>query len=72
MFLGKFEVGKRYRFNKELLSEYRKLNGREIESAWEDDIHLDEVTIISDSDGYIGRYVIIPEWCEEITEGDGK
>lgn len=62
MLLDKFEVGKRYRFNKELF----KLTFGDSVSGWEDDIHLHEVTILSDTDGYAGSYIISPEWCEEI------
>ena len=77
MFLDKFEVGKHYRFNKELLSKHRKLNGWKIEitwteTTWEDEIHLQEVIILGNRDAKVGSYLISPEWCEEITEGDGR
>jgi len=66
MFLEKFEVGKRYRFNKELLSKHIKSKGLIGTNGWEDEIHLQEVTIIGDNDGYIECYLIVPEWCEEV------
>ena len=62
MFLEKFEVGKRYRFNKEV---FKSISGDSV-SGWEHDIHLQEVIITGDSDGYVGNYLISPEWCEEI------
>ena len=58
----KFEEGKRYRFNKEL---FKSISGGSV-TGWEDNIHLHEVTIMGNSDGYAGDYLISPQWCEEI------
>lgn len=69
MLLDKFEVGKRYRFNKELLLNDMEKNGWSVSSdeySWVDDIHLKEVTILGNRDAYVGGYAINPEWCEEI------
>ena len=66
MLLKEFEVGKRYRFNKELLLKYIESMGWSHTTDWADEIHLQEVTIIGDTRGYVGDYIISPEWCEEI------
>ena len=66
MLLKEFEVGKRYRFNKELLLKHIESMGWGHTTGWADEIHLQEVTIIGDTNGYVGDYIISPEWCEEI------
>ncbi|HZJ99774.1 MAG TPA: hypothetical protein VFC79_07195 [Tissierellaceae bacterium] len=66
MLLDKFEVGKRYRFNKEIYSSYMESMGWSNSNSWNVLIHLQEVTTIDDSYGYIECYLISPEWCEEI------
>lgn len=76
MFLEKFEVGKRYRFNKELFIEHCKQDGDSEENiqfhldAWADEIDNKFVNVIDENIGEVGWYNVTPRWCEEVVEGN--
>lgn len=72
--LSKFEKGKKYVFKKELLLETIKDSFDEelrniVLGGWADAINGKVVDVINSNGGHACFYSVIPEWCEEITDG---
>ena len=71
MLLDKFEIGRNYRFSKEMW--LKDMSGLftekvvdEMSKGWVSEIDGLKVTFDSDFDGYVRDYLISPEWCEEV------
>lgn len=75
--LDKFEMGRNYRFSKEMWLE--NMSGAftekvvdEMLKGWVSEIDGLKVTFNSDFDWMVRGYSVAPEWCEEIIEGDDR